>query len=176
MRPWPKMCQGSSFFQCFPVFCSIACRKSRLKLFFKKNVLKNFAKFVGKYLCNSLFFNKVAGWGLNYVKKETLTQVFSCEFREIFKIIFLFYTTPLENWFHWLQALKINMSDNEYQTRRDNLNCNKKKKEQILNMSSLWQIEAAPGGVLWKKPFLKISQYSQKTTCAGVSFFIKLQP
>ena len=27
----------------------------------KKGVLKNFAKSTGKYLCQSLFFNKVAG-------------------------------------------------------------------------------------------------------------------
>ena len=27
----------------------------------KKDVLKNFAKFTGKHLCQSLFFNKVAG-------------------------------------------------------------------------------------------------------------------
>ena len=32
-------------------------------------VLKNFAKFTGKHLCQSLFFNK----------KETLAQVFSCK-------------------------------------------------------------------------------------------------
>ena len=31
------------------------------ELFFKKGVLRNFAKFTGKHLCLSLFFNKVAG-------------------------------------------------------------------------------------------------------------------
>ena len=31
------------------------------EVFFKKGVLKNFAKFTGKNLCQSLFFNKVAG-------------------------------------------------------------------------------------------------------------------
>ena len=30
-------------------------------MFLKKNVLKNFSKFAGKHLCQSLFFNKVAG-------------------------------------------------------------------------------------------------------------------
>ena len=29
--------------------------------FFKKGAFKNFAKFLGKHLCKSLFFNKVAG-------------------------------------------------------------------------------------------------------------------
>ena len=44
----------------------------------EKGVFKNFAKFTGKHLCYSLFFNKV-------FKKETLAQVFSCEFCEISK-------------------------------------------------------------------------------------------
>ena len=35
--------------------------------------------------CASLFFNKVAG---NFIKKETLVQVFSCEFSKIFKNTF----------------------------------------------------------------------------------------
>ena len=34
------------------------------------------------------FFNKVAG-ACNFIKKEALTQVFSCKFCEIFKNIFL---------------------------------------------------------------------------------------
>ena len=50
----------------------------------KKGVLRNFAKFTGKDLCQSLFFNK----------KETLAQVFSCEFCDIFKNTF-FHKTPL---------------------------------------------------------------------------------
>ena len=36
-------------------------RSSRPEVFFKKSVLRNFAKFTGKHLCQSLFFNKVAG-------------------------------------------------------------------------------------------------------------------
>ena len=31
------------------------------KMFYKKGVLRNFAKFTGKHLCQGLFFNKVAG-------------------------------------------------------------------------------------------------------------------
>ena len=33
----------------------------------------------------SLFFSKVAGEACNFIKKETLAQVFSCEFCEISK-------------------------------------------------------------------------------------------
>ena len=46
--------------------------------FIKNRVLKNLTKFTAKYLCPSLFFNKVAG-------RVTLAQVFSCEYCEIFK-------------------------------------------------------------------------------------------
>ena len=47
----------------------------------KAGVLKNFAKFTGKHLCQRPFFNNVVGLSLQlYLKKETLTQVFSCEF------------------------------------------------------------------------------------------------
>ena len=39
---------------------------NRPKCTIKKDVLKSFAKFTGKHLCQSLFFNKVAGLGLFY--------------------------------------------------------------------------------------------------------------
>ena len=51
-------------------------RSSRPEVFCEKGVLRNFAKFTGKHLCQSLFFNKVAGGACNFIKKETLTQVF----------------------------------------------------------------------------------------------------
>ena len=55
----------------------------------KKGVLRNFRKFTGKHLCQSLFFNKVAGLRLaTLLKKETLAQVFSCDFCEIYKNTF----------------------------------------------------------------------------------------
>ena len=51
----------------------------------KNDIIKNFSKFTGKYLRLSLFFNKVGGLSpVIFIKKETLTQVFSCEFRKIF--------------------------------------------------------------------------------------------
>ena len=45
---------------------SIWFRSSRLKVFCKKGVLRNFTKFTGKHLCQSIFFNKNYGsrhWG-----------------------------------------------------------------------------------------------------------------
>ena len=44
----------------------------------KKSVPKNFTKFTGKHLCQRLFF----------IKKESLTQAFSCEFCEVSKNTF----------------------------------------------------------------------------------------
>ena len=66
-------------------------RSSRQEVFCKKGVLRNVTKFTGKHLCQSLFFNKVAGLRL---KKETLAQVFSSEFCDISKNTFL-HRTPL---------------------------------------------------------------------------------
>ena len=60
----------------------ITSRSSHRSCSVKKGVLRNFAKFRGKQLCQSLFFNKV------FIKKETLAQVFSCEFYETSKHIF----------------------------------------------------------------------------------------
>ena len=61
----------------------------------KKVVLKDFAKFTGKHLCQSLVFTKVTGETCNFINKENLAQVFSSEFCEIFKNIFLYGTPPL---------------------------------------------------------------------------------
>ena len=59
--------------------------------------VKNFTKFTGKHLCQSLFLNKVA-------EKETLTQVFPCEFYKIFKNISLYSKPPVAtssiSWLH----------------------------------------------------------------------------
>ena len=35
-------------------------KKQQLVVFYKKRVLKYFKKFIGKHLCQDLFFNKVA--------------------------------------------------------------------------------------------------------------------
>ena len=54
---------------------SYRIRSSRPKLFCKKIVLRNLSKFTGKHLCQSLFFNQVAGLRLeacNFIKKENV--------------------------------------------------------------------------------------------------------
>ena len=62
---------------CVLLLCHVRVRTSRKEVFCKKGVLRSFAKFTGKHFCQSLFF-----------KKETLAQVFSCEFCEISKNTF----------------------------------------------------------------------------------------
>ena len=66
-----------------------------------KVILENLTKFIGKHLCWSLFFNEVAGLidlRPATLLKKTLTQIFSCEFYEIFRNN-LFYRTHLGDCF-----------------------------------------------------------------------------
>ena len=86
-------------------------------MFCKKDVLRNFVKFTGKHLCQSQFFNEVAdsralfNYLLNlltlFIKKETLAQVFSCEFCEISKNTFFYRTPPVATLFSGSSKEKI---------------------------------------------------------------------
>ena len=71
---------------------SLGYRSSRLEVFCKKGILRNFAKFSGKHLRQSFFLHPEA---YNFIKKETLAHVFSCEFCEISKNIFFYRTPPV---------------------------------------------------------------------------------
>ena len=58
-------------------FLALKYRSSRSEVFCKKVVLRNFAKFTGKQLRQSLFFNKVVGLSLaTLLKKGSGTGVF----------------------------------------------------------------------------------------------------
>ena len=88
----------------------------------RKGGLKYFAKFTGKHLCQNLFFNEVACLGVSsimfsttllkrdsqacsFMKKETLAQVISCEFFEIFRrTLFLKNTSGSCFWIYLFQA------------------------------------------------------------------------
>ena len=64
-------------------------QKQPPEVFCKKGVLRNFAKFTGKHLCQSFFFNKVSGpRTATLLKKRLWRSVFSCEFCEISRDIF----------------------------------------------------------------------------------------
>ena len=55
-------------------------RSSPQRCSMKKGVFRNFAKFTGKHLCQSLFFNKVDGLGIfhsvNLFRKKYLANSF----------------------------------------------------------------------------------------------------
>ena len=54
-------CQKPTIKRFVKIYPWILCRqKQPLEVFCKKSVLRNFAKFTGKHLCQSLFFNKFA--------------------------------------------------------------------------------------------------------------------
>ena len=59
-------------------------RRSHQSCSLMKIVLRSFAKFKGKPVCQSLFLNKKTFKNV-FIKRATLAQVFSCEFYEISK-------------------------------------------------------------------------------------------
>ena len=64
-----------------------------------------------------------------------------------------------------------------YQSKKLSAKFNVKDKREFYRQSNIvyyGKSEAATGGVLSKKVFLRISQNSQGNTCARVSFLIKL--
>ena len=74
------------------IFCAVykklsIFRSSRFQIFFKIDVLKNFANFLENHMCRSLFFDKVARLrSATFLKKETLTEPFYYEFCEVIKM------------------------------------------------------------------------------------------
>ena len=74
-KSWKLLKKGSSVFRSSHQKCSV-----------KKGVLRNFAKFTGKHLCQSLFFNEVAGDTFFY-----RTPVVAASRPDIYPIYALFY-------------------------------------------------------------------------------------
>ena len=65
-------------------------RSSRQEVFYKKDVLKNFAKFREKHLCQSLFFNKVARLrSATLLKKRLWHRCFPVKFAKFLRTPFL---------------------------------------------------------------------------------------
>ena len=72
-----------------------ALNRSSRQVICKKGALKNFTKFTGKHLClGRICFLTKRPEVCNFIQKENLAQVFSCEFYEIFKNTY-FYRTHL---------------------------------------------------------------------------------
>ena len=69
---------------------NLSCRSSHQKCSLKKVFLKNFTKFSGKYLCWSLFFNKVSGMRPTTLLKMILQQrCFPVNFVKCLRTLFL---------------------------------------------------------------------------------------
>ena len=67
-----------------------ASRNSHPEVFYKKGVLRNFEKFTGKHLCQSLFFNKVAGLRpATLLKKRLWHRRFPVDFAKCLTTSFL---------------------------------------------------------------------------------------
>ena len=70
-------------------------RSSCPKMFFKKGVLRNFAKSTGKHLCQNLFFNKVAGpRSATLLKKRLWHRCFPVNLAKFVRTPFLKNTFP----------------------------------------------------------------------------------
>ena len=71
--------------------CIFLLQKQPPEEFCKKDVLKNFAKFTEKHLCQSLFINKVAGLSLRstLLKKKIWLRCFPVNFAKFLRTPFL---------------------------------------------------------------------------------------
>ena len=104
-RRWPFL-----FHQKFPLLSSdlknvlrnIFQKCSGLQMFFKEGVIINFLIFTRKYLCLGHFFHTVTGlMACNFIKKESPTQMFSCEYHKMFAKTFFFSQNFYTDWFVW---------------------------------------------------------------------------
>ena len=67
---------------------SVKTRSSYRRCSVKKGVRRNFIKFTGKHLCQSLYLIKLQDWSATLSKQTLAKQVFSCKFSKISKNIF----------------------------------------------------------------------------------------
>ena len=97
---------------CIAVFLWIICRSSHRRCSLRKGVLRNFVKFTGKHLCQSLLFNKVAGLRpATSLKKKLWHMCFPINFAKFLRTPFLRNTSGrllVYLTFHSIQYPKIN--------------------------------------------------------------------
>ena len=76
-------------------------KKQPPEVFCKKRCSQTFRKIYRETLVSGLFFNKAC----NFIKKETLTEVFSCAFCEFSNNIFPYRTTPVTDIYQKLHTI-----------------------------------------------------------------------
>ena len=82
-------CTPRSFKIGITIMLLASFRSSRSEMFFKKGVFKNFAKFTGKHLCQSLFVNKISGlWPATLLKKKLWHKGFPVSFMKFLRTSF----------------------------------------------------------------------------------------
>ena len=90
-------------------FGSFDSRGSHRRCSVKKGVLRNFSKLTGRYLCQSLFFNKVAGFRpATLLKKRLWCRCFPVNFEKFLRTDLLQNTSGrLLLWLYWRWCVRI---------------------------------------------------------------------
>ena len=122
----------------------------------KKDVLRNFTKFRGKHLCQSLFFNKVPGHG-SLLKKRLWHRCFPINFAKFLRIPFLRNTSGRRLLYRAHEHDKAFQCIDEQNTT-DRNGRNRHRRYSV------------------KKVFLKFFQYSRKTPLIKRLFSLKKAP
>ena len=114
-------------------------------MFCKNGVLRNFAKFTGSTCAIVSFLIKFQIRACNFIKKEALAQVFSCELCKISKNTFSYRTPLVAASDKWLNVLnKLTLSD---------------------------RLQKQPPEVLCKKRFLRnFAKFTGKHLCQSLFF------
>ena len=74
------------------------CQKEPPGVFYENAVFRNFTKFTRKYLCQSLFLNKLASlMPATSLKRRLCHRCFHVSFKKFLRT--LFYRTPLDDYF-----------------------------------------------------------------------------
>ena len=113
----------------FCLFVVVFFRRSHQSCSVKKGALKNFAKFTGKHLCQSIFLRLQAS-GLFFIKKEILAHVFSCELCEMFKNtsgrVLLFFCSCFEEYSPKSNCVNNNKTKQQLEKKCENKKTNTK--------------------------------------------------
>ena len=92
-------------------------RSSHQEVFYKKRVLRNFAKFTGKHLCQGLFFHKVADHRpVTLLKRRFRHRCFPVNFAKFLRTFFLTehlrsLLLNISTWFQWTLLWKISCKE-----------------------------------------------------------------